>query len=219
MARKIPSDHYLQKVIRRIVAEGSGLDFGTAVIPANDSGPVPEKLPYATVLQNDLEFPGVGSESVEPVADEGSTEVDLITFRPIVGRWDIDWYRSSEQNGRIITPRDRAAQFEQWCDSQIGLLYIAEQTLWDDDRDDLEDKTRELYQSYLTLSYHECLTGHQADEVVSFGWEARAGLEFVASYNQVMVHRAESIDCIPFALDALLPGDVSADVSFDISLS
>ena len=115
----LPTNIDLQEAVRAIVAEGSGLNFETHVIPGNDDGPAPETL-YATVLPIRLDRPGQDSYTLTP-RDGDAQGFDALVVGPVIGRWSVQWLR----DGAL----DAATWFHQWCFSPLGQLFIAERGL------------------------------------------------------------------------------------------
>ena len=207
-----PTDFDLQEAVRSIVAAstytgstddptidpadedvvGDGLSFNTHVIPGNDDGNVPEKEQYATVLSTGLEYPGVDSRRVSLIdPDDPSEGVQILSAREVIGRWSIQWFRYDDE--KHITPRDRALHFAHWCETPIGLQFIERRG----------------------LSFQECEETMQMDAVVSFGWEARAGVQFVVSWQQTITQSAQTISVVPFEFLGITEGEVwTEDASY-----
>ena len=110
-----PTETQVARVVRRIVAEGSGID-SSLVIPGNDPHPAPQSL-YASVL--------LVNSWVQGAAYDGGTVRDEVTSLDVpsvvlnvTSVYSVQWYREGAM--------DVGVRFRMWCESSDGASRIAE---------------------------------------------------------------------------------------------
>ena len=87
-----PTHATITAAVRGLVAEATGLDFDTAVIPADDNHSAPNGL-YATVLASSIRQEGLDSESVSDNAgDDTKSDINIKGNR--IGFFSVQFYRT-----------------------------------------------------------------------------------------------------------------------------
>jgi len=109
----------LEKAVRALVAQATGLDVDTHVIPGNDNGPAPNEL-YASVLTITVIGDGIDSE-VDRVVSGDPTQTDLEMKGSRIGVFSIQAYRTGAQ--------DALETLLSYGASSVGQIWLAENGL------------------------------------------------------------------------------------------
>ena len=105
--------------VRALVAEATGLDYDTAVIPADDNHPAPNGL-YSTVLGSTIRMEGLDSETVSDNSGD-DTQSDIGIKGNRIGFFSIQFYRSGAN--------DAVMDMIQYPCSSVGQIFMAENSL------------------------------------------------------------------------------------------
>ncbi len=116
MANPLQTD--IDKLVREFVANSTGLDFDTNVIPGNDSNPAPNG-PYATVLQLLTQGVGIDSEVASTGIDDEHVNLDQKGSRSIT--YSIQFFKDGAA--------DFAESLLSYQSTAPGQLWLAENGL------------------------------------------------------------------------------------------